>query len=132
MVLLDTNACIHFMKNSHPKLTEKILSCDPSEIAVSVITVYELEYGACKSNWGEKTRHNMALFLAPLTILSFSTDDAVAAGRIRSYLEKKGMMIGPYDLLIAAQGLSRNLTVITHNTGEFSRVPGLKLEDWVT
>ena len=131
MVLLDTNACVHFMKNSHPKLTERVLSCDPSEIAVSVVTVYELEYGSCKSIWGGKTRHNIELFLAPLTILPFSTDDAVAAGRIRSYLERKGIMIGPNNIQIAAQGLSRNLTVITHNTGEFSRVPSLKLDDWV-
>ena len=73
----------------------------------------------------------MEIFLAPLTILSFSAEDAVFAGRIRCYLERKGMMIGPYDIQIAAQGLSRNLTVITHNTGEFSRVPNLKVEDWV-
>ena len=131
MILLDTNVCIDFMKNNHPKMTERILSYDPSEIAVSVITVYELEYGAFKSSWGEKTRRDMEIFLAPLTILPFSTEDAFAAGKIRAYLERKGRIIGPYDILIAAQGLSRNLSVITHNIGEFSRVPGLKVEDWV-
>ena len=131
MVLLDTNVCIYFMKNSYPCLTEKLLSCDPTDLAVSAITVFELEYGAVKSRWGEKTRQNLAMFLAPFNILPFSVEDAVAAGRIRGYLEQQGTPIGPYDLQIAAQGLSRGITIITHNTGEFSRVPNLKVEDWV-
>ena len=57
MYLLDTNICIYLMKNSYPLLTEKVLSCDPSGLAISSITVFELEYGAEKSNWGEKNRH---------------------------------------------------------------------------
>ena len=130
MYLLDTNICIYFMKNSYPHLTDKILSCNPSDLLISSITVYELSYGAEKSNWGEKSRLNLALFLAPFTILPFTTDDAVAAGKIRSYLEKQGMPIGPYDIQIAAQGYTKNATVITHNTHEFERIPGLKVEDW--
>ena len=131
MVLLDTNVCIYFMKNSYPRLTEKLLSHSPAEVLLSAITVFELEYGAEKSNWGEATRQKLAMFLAPFNILPFSTDDAVSAGKIRGYLEKQGMIIGPYDIQIAAQGLSRGLTVVTHNTNEFSRVPNLKIEDWV-
>ena len=69
MYLLDTNICIYFMKNSYPHLTDKILSCNPSDLLISSITVYELSYGAEKSNWGEKSRLNLALFLAPFTIL---------------------------------------------------------------
>ena len=72
----------------------------------------------------------MSLFLAPFTILPFNSDDAIIAGQLRNYLERKGTPIGPYDLQIAAQGLSRGLTVITHNIGEFSRVPNLNCEDW--
>lgn len=132
MYFLDTNICIYLMKNSYPLLTEKVLSCDPSGLAISSITVFELEYGAEKSNWGEKNRHKLAMFLSPFNILQFTCDDAVAAGRLRGYLEKQGTPIGPYDVQIAAQGLSRNITVVTHNIGEFSRVPGLKLEDWVS
>ena len=131
MLLLDTNVCIYFMKNSLPRLTEKLLSCDPAELLISSITVFELEYGAAKSRWGEKTRQNLALFLAPFNILPFSAEDAVTAGRIRGYLEQQGTPIGPYDVLIVAQALSRSIPVITHNTGEFSRIPNLKLEDWV-
>ena len=130
MYLLDTNICIYFMKNQYPQLTGRILSCDPSDLLISSITVFELEYGAAKSNWGERTRQKLAMFLAPFNILPFGAEDAVAAGKLRGYLEKHGIGIGSYDVQIAAQGLSRNLTVVTHNIGEFNRVPGLKLEDW--
>ena len=131
MYLLDTNIVIYFMKNQYPQLSERFYACSPSDFCISSVTVFELEYGAEKSNWGERTRNNLAQFLAPFTVIPFDSADAVAAGRIRGYLEKKGTMIGPYDVQIAAQALARGLTLITHNTGEFSRVPNLKLEDWV-
>ena len=131
MYLLDTNICIYFMKNTHPGLTKRLLSFHPSELAISAISVYELSYGAEKSKWGEKTKQQLALFLAPFTIFPFETKDALAAGQIRAYLEQKGTPIGPYDLQIAAQGIARGLTVLTHNIDEFSRVPGLDVEDWV-
>ena len=130
MYLLDTNICIYLMKNTYPDLTEKILSFDPSDFCISSVTVYELEYGAEKSNRSESTRQKLALFLAPFNIIPFDANDAVTAGKIRGYLEKEGMPIGPYDVQIAAQGLSRDMTVITHNISEFGRVPGLKVEDW--
>ena len=71
------------------------------------------------------------MFLAPFSILPFDTNDAIAAGVIRASLERNGMIIGAYDIQIAAQGQSRNLTVVTHNTKEFNRIPNLKVEDWV-
>ena len=132
MYLLDTNICIYLIKNSYPFMTEKVFSYEPSDIAISSITVFELEYGAAKSKWGEETKRKLAVFLSPFTILRFSTEDAIAAGQVRAELEKSGRPIGPYDTLIAAQGISRGLTVVTHNTDEFIRVPGIKLEDWVT
>ena len=98
MYLLDTNVCIHFMKNSVPILTDRLLAHDPSELAISSITVLELEYGAAKSNWGSKTRNQMKMFLAPFTILPFDANDAIAAGRIRRYLETKGTVIGVDDI----------------------------------
>ena len=131
MYLLDTNTCIYFMKNTYPRLTQRLLSHDPSELLISSLTVLELEYGAEKSNWGDRTRQKMAMFLAPFTILPFETNDAISAARIRAYLERHGIIISAYDIQIAAQGLSRGLTVVTHNTGEFNRIPELKLEDWV-
>ncbi len=131
MYLLDTNICIYFMKNSFPDLTRKLLSLHPSDLAISSVTVFELEYGAAKSNWGEKTKQKLAMFLAPFTILPFTPDDAIYAGSIRAYLEKHGTIIGPYDVQLAGQAISRNLIFVTHNTGEFNRVPDLRLEDWV-
>lgn len=131
MYLLDTNICIYCMKNTYPHLTERVLSHAPSEFLISAITVSELEYGAEKSSWGEKNRLRLVMFLSPFTIIPFTREDAVIAGKLRGYLERQGIPIGPYDIQIASQGLSRGATVITHNMSEFSRVPGLELEDWV-
>lgn len=131
MYLLDTNICIYVLKNSYPALTEKVFSFSPSLIAMSSVTVFELEYGAAKSNWGQRTRQRLSQFIAPFTVLPFDDDDAVTAGRIRGFLEKQSITIGPYDYQIAAQGISKGLTVVTHNTREFERIPGIILEDWV-
>ncbi len=130
MYLLDTNICIYAVKNIYPKLTKKLLHIPPSEIAVSAITVGELEYGSSKSKWGEKSRHIMNLFLSPFKILSFDRDDAILFGQLRSALAKAGTPIGPYDIQIATQGISRHMIIVTHNTTEFARVPGIVLEDW--
>ena len=132
MYLLDTNICIYFMKNMYPGLTQILLSLDPSSLMISSVTVFELQYGAAKSNWGAKNRQKLALFLAPFNILPFTADDAIYAGIIRAELEKKGTKIGPYDVQLAGQALSRNLIFVTHNTGEFARVQNLQLEDWVS
>ena len=105
--------------------------CNNNDFYISSITLFELEYGANKSKWPEKTRLKLYLFLALFNILPFTVDDAIYAGEIRADLEKKGSIIGPYDIQIAAQALSRNLTLITHNTDEFKRVKELEIEDWV-
>ena len=132
MYLLDTNICIYAMKNSFPNLSQKLFRVSPSEIFISSITVGELEYGCSKSRWGKRSRNVMNLFLAAYTILPFDQDDAVVFGRIRAELAKAGSPIGPYDIQIAAQCISRGLTVVTHNTGEFNRVSGLGVEDWTS
>lgn len=131
MYLLDTNICIYFMKNQYPSLTERLLAKDPSELTISTVTIFELEYGAAKSHWGEQTHQKMLLFLAPFTILPFDADDAFSTGKIRGFLEQKGTPIGSYDIMIAGQGLAKDLTVVTHNVKEFNRVPDLKIEDWI-
>ena len=129
--LLDTNICIYLMKNTYPEMTRRFLSMDPSDFCISAITLYELGYGARKSRWGERNREKIMLFLAPFSILPFDDKDAYHAGVVRSHLEERGTMIGPYDVQISAQALARDLTVITHNADEFRRVPGLMTEDWV-
>ena len=129
--LLDTNICIYAINNRYPKLKQKLLTVLPDDIAVSSITVGELEYGAAKSKWGDRTRQTMYAFLSNYTILPFDNADAICFGNLRAALASAGTPIGAYDVMIAAQGLAKGLTVVTHNTGEFSRVPGLNLEDWV-
>ena len=131
MYLLDTNICIYAMKGKYPALNEKLLSIHPDEIKVSAVTVFELEYGAAKSKWSDRSREIMRMFLASFDVLPFSYEDAVTCGLLRAKLNGLGTPIGAYDLMIAAQGLTHGITVVTHNTGEFSRVQGLPLEDWV-
>ena len=132
MYLLDTNICIYAMKNTYSSLTGKLFEIRPSDIYISSVTVGELEYGCSKSRWSDRSRGIMNLFLSAFTILPFDREDAVWFGRLRAALAAAGTPIGPYDIQIVAQGVSRGLTVITHNIGEFSRVPNLKTEDWVS
>ncbi len=132
MYLIDTNICIYAVKNKYPALSAKLFQIMPSEIFVSSITVEELEYGSSKSKWGERSRNIMNLFLSAYIVLSFTKSDAIIAGYLRAELEKIGKPIGPYDTQIAAHALSRGLILVTHNVKEFSRVPGLILQDWIT
>ena len=131
MYLLDTNICIYAINGKHPGLNRRLLTVHPNDIYISSVTVGELEYGAAKSRWGSRTRQIMYAFLAKFTILPFTEKDAVLFGRLRAELAAAGTPIGAYDLMIAAQGRSGNLTVVTHNIREFSRVPGIVLEDWI-
>ena len=131
MYLLDTNICIYAMKGSYPSLSEKLFKVRPAEIFISSITVGELEYGCAKSKWGNRSRYIMNLFLSTYAILPFDDKDAALFGQLREKLAMAGTPIGPYDIQIAAQGISKGLTIVTHNTSEFSRVPGIMLDDWV-
>lgn len=131
MYLIDTNICIYGINGRHPRLTDHLLTVSPDEIFVSTITVGELEYGAAKSKWGDRTRQIMYAFLSNFEKLPFTESDAILFGQLRALLALSGTPIGAYDVMIAAQGVSRGLTVVTHNTKEFSRIPGLILEDWV-
>jgi len=130
MFLLDTNICIYAINGRHPNLTEQLLTVHPDEILISSITVGEMEYGAAKSHWGERTRQIMHAFLANYDTLPFTDQDAALFGAFRAQLESAGTTIGVLDVMIAAQGIANGLTVVTHNTREFIRIPGIKLEDW--
>ena len=130
MYLLDTNICIYAMKGLYPAVNERLLSIRPEKIFVSSVTVGELEYGAAKSRWGDRAREVMRSFLANYDVIPFDETDAIHFGRFRAALAAVGTPIGTYDVMIAAQAFARNLMVITHNTKEFGRIPGLALEDW--
>ncbi len=127
--LLDTDTCIYALKQNAAVLAI-MLSRSRADVALSVITEAELRTGAAKSSSPAKTLHLVENFLGPLTILEFTSADAVAYAHVRSKLERAGTPIGPLDTLIAAQALARKLTMVTNNQREFGRVPGLRLENW--
>ncbi|HDD53650.1 MAG TPA: type II toxin-antitoxin system VapC family toxin [Thermosulfidibacter takaii] len=129
--LLDTNICIYIIKKRPTEVLERLVSLDPEEVGVSSITVAELEYGVAKSSRPRQNREALLNFLAPLQILAFDDQAAQHYGKIRAYLERKGQTIGAMDLLIAAHARSLSLTLVTNNEKEFSRVPGLTVENWV-
>ena len=100
------------------------------EVGVSSVTAAELRYGAEKSAAPEQNREALSRFLLPLEVLAFGDEAAAAYGRVRAALENAGTPIGPLDNLIAAHAVSLGVTLVTNNTREFSRVPGLEIEDW--
>lgn len=130
MYLLDTNTCI-FIKNNKPlHVLEKLRSVLDQNVFLSSITVAEMQYGVYNSQNIEKNRISLTEFLAPFQIIDFDNRDAEFFGKIRSKLRKEGNLIGPYDMLIAAQALSRKLILVTNNVNEFERIPDLIIEDW--
>lgn len=129
--LLDTNTCIYIVKQKPISVFEKFNTIAPGQIALFVITLAELEYGARKSAAVEKNLSALHQFSIPFDILPFDYNATVEYGIIRADLEAKGMPIGPLDTLIAAHTKSLNYTLVTNNEKEFSRVNGLQVENWV-
>ncbi len=131
MYLLDTNICIYVIKKRYPELQQRIEKEELFNITISSVTVGELEYGIAKSKYPEKNRELLYGFLAPFDIVPFSELDAENFGYIRAYLEKIGTPIGPYDLQIAAQCITRKIQLVTNKVKEFDRVPNLIVENWI-
>ncbi len=129
--LLDTNACIAIMNNHPPSVKTKLMEQAVADVAISAISLYELQYGVSKSNKVEQNQKTLAAFLQYIQVLEWTEECAGVAGKLRAELEKAGRPVGPYDLLIAAQALAADATLVTHNTKEFSHVKALKLVDWV-
>ena len=130
MYLLDTNICIYLIKKKFKSLQDRIEKEDPYKIALSSITVAELEYGIAKSLYPERNRETLLEFLSSFEIIPFNELDCETFGFLRAYLNKQGVPIGPYDLQIASQCVARNLCIVTNNVKEFERVPNLKIENW--
>ena len=128
--LIDTNICIYIMNKRPAGVIQRLRQIGIGQIFISSITVSELFYGVFKSSRKEENTKRLIEFLAPFNILSFDEKAARDYGKIRSNLEKKGQVIGPMDLLIAAHALSNGLIVITNNEKEFKRVELLKVENW--
>jgi tRNA(fMet)-specific endonuclease VapC len=127
--LLDTNAVITLLNNTSSKLARRVRAENPNDIAISAVVAHELYYGAFKSG---RPAHNVGVIDAlQFAIIEFDKEDARCAGEARAFLKSAGSPIGPFDVLIAGQALSRNFILVTHNTREFGRVPKLTVEDWL-
>jgi tRNA(fMet)-specific endonuclease VapC len=127
--LLDTNTCIAAMRN-HAGVLARLHALAPGDCAVSTITSYELFTGVAKCANPTQERAKVELLLNTISEVAFEANAAREAASIRADLESRGTTIGPYDLLLAGQALAAGLTLVTHNTPEFSRVARLALEDW--
>ncbi|MBU3633811.1 type II toxin-antitoxin system VapC family toxin [Polynucleobacter sp. AP-Feld-500C-C5] len=130
MILLDTNICIYIINQKPPSVLERFKSFQSGEIGISTIVAAELAYGVEKTN-SIRNKQALNLFLAPMTIVPFDTNCIWAYATLRAQLEKQGQPIGSLDTMIAAQALALDLPLVTNNLKEFSRVSGLKLENWV-
>jgi tRNA(fMet)-specific endonuclease VapC len=131
MWMLDTDICIALIKRQPPKLIGRLKKHKPGDIAISSITLAELHFGVSKSAQPEKNRAALDQFLLPLEILAFDDGAAERYGPVRAALEAEGTPIGPLDTLIASHALSINVAVVTNNVREFSRVRGLRVENWL-
>jgi tRNA(fMet)-specific endonuclease VapC len=128
--LLDTDIAIYIIKRKSERLLRKLYAFKLEQIAISTITVAELELGAAKSQHPERNRLALTKFLIPFSLLDFNYSAARAYGRIRAALEARGTVIGPMDLLLAAQAVSHEYGLVTNNVREFRRVEGLRVENW--
>lgn len=125
--LLDANAVIGLLRGN-TGLLARVRRFAPQDFGIPAVAAHELFYGAYRS---QRTAQNLALLDGlRLAVLEFDKEDARQAGEVRAALAAAGTPIGPYDVLIAGQARARNLVLVTHNVGEFSRVEGLRVEDW--
>ncbi len=119
------------MNNRPQEVIQKCRSVGVGNVYISSITKSELCYGVSKSQKVEENTKRLEEFLKPFTIISYGERASFFYGKIRAKLEKQGNIIGPLDMLIAAHALSKDLTLVTNNTKEFSRIKTLKVENWV-
>ncbi len=129
--LLDTDHCIAVL-NRDARIKPTLESHAATAIRLSTVSLAELRYGIAKSAKQEESQARLRHLLGKITPVPFDDDATIRYGDLRALLEKRGASIGPLDTLIAAHALSLGWTLVTHNTREFKRVPGLVVEDWLT
>ena len=129
--LLDTNICIYLIKRRPAQVLERFRRCAVGDIGLSTVTLAELQYGVARSRFPAQNQQALDAFTLPLEVVAFDAAAAVAYGSVRAALERQGTPIGALDLLIAAHALSLGVTLVTNNPREFSRVSGLRVENWV-
>ncbi|WP_237478163.1 type II toxin-antitoxin system VapC family toxin [Lichenibacterium dinghuense] len=133
MICLDTNPVVAVLNGTSPRIRARLDRAirDGEDVRVSAVVLFELWFGAAKSAQVARNVGRIRQLMAGrISGLTFDDGDAVEAGTIRVALERAGTPIGPYDVLIAAQARRRGAVLVTANTREFARVPGLRLEDW--
>ena len=129
--LLDTNICIYVIKKSPLKVFNKLKTLKIGDVGISSITYCELQYGVSNSALKERNQNVLNEFLAPLDVIAYPSEAAVLYGDIKVALTRKGYPIGPLDLLIGVHALYLDVTLITNNIKKFSRIPDLKIKNWV-
>jgi tRNA(fMet)-specific endonuclease VapC len=132
LYLLDTNVWIHYLKQPGSPIHAKLATLHPDDVVTCSIVRSELLHGAEKYGNRDRRVATVNQTLAPYSSVPFDDVDAVEYARIRHELETAGLVIGPYDLQIAAICVRHGLALVTSNVGEFSRVSGLIVEDWLT
>jgi tRNA(fMet)-specific endonuclease VapC len=130
MYLLDTNICIFAINKKPTKVLSYIKDNFINGLYISSLTIAELEYGIENSKQIEKNRTALLKFVSVFNILNFTEFDGIEYGKLKSKLKKRGELIGPIDMLLAAQALSNHMIFVTNNVKEFERVDDLKIEDW--
>jgi len=128
--MLDTNICIYIINERPKHVIEKYKTLNTEDVVISSIVLSELAYGAYKSHHIEKNLLALDEFIIPVRVVPYDTHAGRVFGEIRTTLEKKGTIIGAYDLQIAAHALSINATLVTNNMKEFSRIKHLRCENW--
>lgn len=131
--MLDTDTLIYVLnaRPQHQRVLDRFNQLDPRHLGLSSITLAELHFGIAQSQRGDSTRAKLDRIAAALAVAPFEDRAARAYGALRAQLQAAGTPIGPLDTLIAAHALSLSLTLVTNNVREFSRVPGLRVENWV-
>ena len=127
--LLDTNVVSDLIRHPHGVITKRISLEGEDNVCTSIIVASELRFGAHKRSSEQLTRQ-LDLVLSTIQVMPFEAPADRLYGKLRVYLEERGTPIGPYDMLIAAQALALDCTIVTRNVREFSRVPELKVDDW--
>lgn len=128
--MLDTNICIYAIKNKPAAVLEHLLQVDPAEVCISAVTYAELIHGVEKSAAQDRNRAALLMFLAPISVLDFTTVAAEKYGQLRAEVERAGTPVGTMDLLIAGHAEAEGLTLVTNNEREFRRICGLEIENW--
>ncbi len=131
--MLDTNTLVYALnaRPQHQQVLDRFNDHDSRTLCVSAITLAELRFGVAQSRRRDQTQKKLDRVIAALTVLPFEDDAALACGVLRAALQAQGQPIGPLDTLIAGHALSQGTTLVTNNLREFSRVEGLRLENWI-